>query len=170
MLFKPEHVEMIRKGIKTQTRRNWKKRMVKPGGIYKVKTQMLSKDYHCTIKVKSCLKERLRDISAFDAMCEGNYTPHEFKEIWMKINGSWDRNMEVYVIDFECVELAEVNDWNYYHPVGSPIILTNDFGKKEYIKTKSPAWLLNGIPVVDVDRHPGGGAYRLDRIMGVDVP
>lgn len=102
MLFKPEHIEMIKKGEKTQTRRNWKKRMAKKDGIYKVKTQMLSKEYHCKIKVtKDPYKQRLGDINTYDALEEGGYTLNEYKEIWESINGSWDDEMEVDVIEFE---------------------------------------------------------------------
>jgi hypothetical protein len=101
MLFKPEHIKMIKEGKKTQTRRNWKRRMVKKDGIYKVKTQMLSKEYHCKIKVKDVYKQRLKDIGFCDAVKEGGYSVEEYKEVWERINGSWDDNMEVYVIDFE---------------------------------------------------------------------
>lgn len=103
MLFKTEHIEMIKKGTKTQTRRNWKRRMVKPGGIYKVKTKMLSKDYHCKIKVISVNKEKLFDMNEDDFIAEGYTDPNEFWDIWEKINGK-PENICVYVIDFELYE------------------------------------------------------------------
>ena len=49
MLFKKEHKEMILSGTKTQTRRIWKRPMVKVGGIYKAKLKMMSKDYFAKI-------------------------------------------------------------------------------------------------------------------------
>ncbi|OPY24958.1 MAG: hypothetical protein A4E26_00073 [Methanobacterium sp. PtaU1.Bin097] len=103
MLFKPEHVEMIKNGTKTQTRRNWKRRMVKPGGIYKVKTEMLSKDYHCKIKVTDVRKEMLYGLTVEDAQKEGYNSIEEYEKVWESINGSFD-NICVYVIDFELLK------------------------------------------------------------------
>ncbi len=111
MLFKPEHVEMIKNGTKTQTRRNWKRRMVKVydpehperGGIYKVKTQMLSKDHHCKIRVTDVRREMLYGLTLEDAKKEGYNSIEEYEKVWEEINGSFD-NIWVYVVDFELVK------------------------------------------------------------------
>lgn len=102
MLFKQEHIPMILNGRKTQTRRNWKRQMVKVDGIYKVKTQMLSKEYYCKIKVTKVWKQKLGKMRA--SIYEGYDTLQEYIDIWTKINGSWNPEMEVYVIDFEVVK------------------------------------------------------------------
>jgi hypothetical protein len=106
MLFKPEHIEMIKNGKKRVTRRNWKRRMVKVGGIYKVKTKMLSKDYHCKIKVNDVSKDRLGNMNKLSAMNEGYETVEDYKKVWENINGknSWNDDLKVYVISFELVE------------------------------------------------------------------
>lgn len=102
MLFKPEHVNMILAGTKTQTRRAWKRPMAKVGGVYRVKTKMLSKEYHCLIEVTGLRKERLGDISEADAQREGYQTVTHYWRAWCRINrvDKADPNQEVYVIDF----------------------------------------------------------------------
>ena len=100
MLFKPEHIPMILNGTKTATRRDWKKPMVKVGNDYPVKTQMLSKETHCRIKVLKIYKQKLRYMNDKDAFKEGYYFK-DFVEIWKKINGKWDGDLEVYVIEFK---------------------------------------------------------------------
>lgn len=104
MLFKPDHVMLIKLGIKTQTRRLWKRPMVKVGGVYKVKTKMLSKKSHCNIRVTDLKIERLGCISEKGCHAEGGYTRSEFIEEWTRINGSWDPSLRVYVVTFEVVD------------------------------------------------------------------
>lgn len=102
MLFKPEHVEMILAGRKTQTRRAWKRPMAKVGGVYKVRTKLMTPEYHCKIEVTAIRKERLGDITEEDARKEGYASISEYYDVWERINGrgSWNPNQEVYVIDF----------------------------------------------------------------------
>jgi len=63
MLFRPEHVKPILNGTKTQTRRTWKRPHVRVGGVYKAKTQMLSKRYFARLEAElkqgkvDCLKD-----------------------------------------------------------------------------------------------------------------
>lgn len=94
---------MIKSGKKTQTRRIWKRRMVKVGGIYKVKTEMLSKEHHCKIKVTAIREEKLLDIPRDDVLKEGYDTFYDFFKVWKDINGDIE-NVCVYVIDFEVVK------------------------------------------------------------------
>lgn len=113
MLFRPEHVEMILSRTKTQTRRAWKRPMAKVGGIYKVKTRMLSKEYYCLIEVVGLGAERLGDITEEDVRKEGYGSISEYMDVWERINGrgSWQPEKVVYVIDFRLIYdamLAEV--------------------------------------------------------------
>ena len=103
MIFKPEHVEMIKNGTKTQTRRVWKKRRAKPGAIHQVKTKIYSKTYECKIKINAVSVERLGDITPQDAFKEGGYSINEYKKLWTHINGEWDPDLMVHVIDFELI-------------------------------------------------------------------
>ncbi len=104
MLFKPEHKEMILNGTKTATRRNWKRPMVKVGGIYKCKLKMLSKEYFAKIKVVKLYEEELGAMTDEDANKEGYEDVEEFRKIWIKINGHWYNEMVVEVIEFEVIK------------------------------------------------------------------
>jgi len=103
MLFKKEHKDMILKGHKTQTRRIWKRPMVKVGGIYKAKLNY-SKDYFAKIQVTRLYKQRLGDMDIYEAVKEGYTSRLEFQEVWIIINGFWDPNTEVDVIEFRVVK------------------------------------------------------------------
>ncbi len=108
MLFKLEHKEMILNGTKTATRRVWKRPMVKVGGIYKAKLKMISKDYFAKIKVTKFFKQKLKDMTQQDCEKEGYFEMGEFRNIWIKINGSWKEDLIVDVIEFEVIEVNEV--------------------------------------------------------------
>jgi len=103
MLFKKEHEEMILNGTKTATRRIWKKPRVKINGIYKAKLKMLSTDYFAKIRVLRLYKQQLGDMTVGDPQKEGYPTLQAFRNIWIKINGSWDDALVVDVIEFEKV-------------------------------------------------------------------
>jgi len=101
MLFKPEHVDLILTGRKTQTRRIWKKPRAKAGSVHKAKTVLFSKEYFALIRITDIRKDRLGDISLEDVRREGYETLEAFKEEWIRINGAWDPELEVYVVSFE---------------------------------------------------------------------
>jgi len=104
MLFRMYHIGLIHEGIKTATRRNWKKRMVKVGGRYKMKTQLFSHISYGGIEVKKVYQQKLGDMTEEDAKKEGGYTLEEFRQVWKEINGSWDDDLKVWVVEFEAVE------------------------------------------------------------------
>ncbi|TET57436.1 MAG: ASCH domain-containing protein [Promethearchaeota archaeon] len=102
MLFKKHHVNMIKSGIKTETRRNWKKQMVKMNGIYSVQIKMFQPKIDCElIKVKYIFMQKLKDITKEQALKEGYNSIEEFKKIFENINGFWDDELEVFVIGFK---------------------------------------------------------------------
>ena len=104
MLFKEPHKPMILEGSKTATRRVWKVPRVKVGGVYKAKLKMLSKDYFAKIKVHKLFKQPLKDMTEEDAIKEGYPTLEKFKNVWSIINGNWDDELIVDVIEFERIE------------------------------------------------------------------
>lgn len=107
MLFQHEHVEPILCGTKTQTRRVWKKCRAKVGAVHKAKLVMLSRDYFALIRITGVRQERLGGISEADAKAEGGYTIEGYKREWIRINGTWDPDQLVYVVDFVVVEALE---------------------------------------------------------------
>lgn len=108
MLFKPEHVEMILDGRKTETRRIWKRRMVKKGGVYKAQTKAYSKEWFAKIEVVDVYLEALCDISVSSIYAEGYDDLQGFIDIWKAINGEWNPHQEVWVIQFKVISLPEV--------------------------------------------------------------
>ncbi len=106
MLFKKEHKDMILNGTKTATRRAWKRPMVKVGNIYQAKLEMLSKEYFAKIKVKELYEQELGAMTDEDAIKEGYEDVESFREIWIKINGWWNNDAIISVIEFELVEVS----------------------------------------------------------------
>jgi len=51
--------------------------------------------------------KRLGEITPADAMAEGGYTVEEFKDVWRRINGTWDPNEEVTVYDFKLLRFPQ---------------------------------------------------------------
>ncbi len=103
MLFKPEHVPMIQSGRKTETRRIWKSCHVKVGKLYRIKTQMISKNFDGFIFIKKVWQESLDDITEAGAIAEGYKNRAEYFDIFNKINGDTPLWTVVWCIQFEYV-------------------------------------------------------------------
>lgn len=103
LLFKPQHQVPILMGLKTETRRIWKRQRAKVGSIHKAKLKMLSRDYFAKLKIMEVRYERLGEMTDTDAKAEGYESLRDFKLVWLTINGEWDVNQNVYVVKFERV-------------------------------------------------------------------
>ena len=107
LLFKPEHVQMILDGKKTQTRRVWKTQRIKVGSIQLAKTRMLSKEFFAKLRIKRIWKESINNISDEDVWKEG-YSNNRFGylTLFYKINKHKDIaiNPIVYCVEFEVVK------------------------------------------------------------------
>ena len=57
---------------------------------------------------------------------------------------------------------AAIADWNLRVPVGTAVIVRQDDGTDVASKTRSPAWLMCGVPVVMYEGRAGG--YLLSRV------
>jgi hypothetical protein len=102
LLFKPEHVQPILDGIKTQTRRDWKTKRVNVGSVQKAKTQMLSKVFFAKLHIKRVWQEHLLDISEEDAKAEGGYTRETYIAKFHEINPKCtEQNPMLWCLDFE---------------------------------------------------------------------
>jgi hypothetical protein len=103
MLFKPYLVEPILKGAKTETRRLWKRCLVKVGSNYKAKTNFRSNSAFAIIKIAYIRREKLGNVNSNDAKKEGCRSLNEFKRIWIDSHGSWQPDTQVFVIGFQLV-------------------------------------------------------------------
>ncbi len=103
ILFRHEHIFPILISLKTQTRRTWKKARVKVGSTQKAKTELLSKQYFAQLKILEVRQEKLGDITKQDALEEGGYSLESYKEVFQKIYGEWDDNLQVWVVKFEVI-------------------------------------------------------------------
>lgn len=103
MLFQSEHIEQIKRGEKTETRRDWKRPQVREGGSYRATTHMLTprEEAPAFITVTDVHRERLGELDAAAADREGGYSVAEFRDLWRDLHGEWDPSIEVYVIRFE---------------------------------------------------------------------
>lgn len=104
ILFKPEHVDPIKKREKTQTRRRGKWRW-KVGAIHQAKLNFKkgSKPF-ANLLIKAVREERLGDISEEDARREGYPTVEVYIDAYKRIYGGWDPDEVIWVVDFELVE------------------------------------------------------------------
>lgn len=116
LLFKPRHIEAIRTGEKTVTRRVWADNYPRPnpGSVViaaynrddldksPIFTTTLEAD--CFIEIVDVYQEPLGEMTDADARKEGEYeTVDEFRGAWEQINGqgSWDPDEVVDVVPFE---------------------------------------------------------------------
>lgn len=104
ILFKPEHVDLILSGEKTQTRRLGKKRW-NVGAVHQCKTGLFD-DLFARVKILDVYEERLGDMGYVDIAAEG-YAGKDYKAAWERINKKpWDDDLVVWVVAFEVTEVC----------------------------------------------------------------
>lgn len=105
MIFTEQHLQKVKAGTKTQTRR------AKPiseiryntGTVYRA-TQggqaMFTpiEDCELFVKVTDMYEEQLGDITPQDCQREGGYTKSEFISLWKNLHGTWNPNQTVTVL------------------------------------------------------------------------
>jgi len=102
MMFKKDLLEMVISGAKTQTRRRHKN-LLKEKQKYVVKRNWY-KNTEYYIQIKKVYPQKLGDVSEEEARKEGFSGLDEFRDAWIRINGSWDPDMVVTVYEFELAE------------------------------------------------------------------
>lgn len=105
MLFKDHHLEQIRSGSKTVTRREWERRQAVPGNTYIASTAMFTshEEADCYIRVEDVYQQPLGEMTDADARAEGDYeTLEEFRAGYEQVygEGAWDPEKVVYVVEF----------------------------------------------------------------------
>lgn len=105
MLFQPEHIDAIRAGEKTVTRRDWADGYNRPTpGVHMATTELFASDDECDcyIVVTAVYREALGEMTAEDFQAEGGYSRAEFEAAWREINGEpFDPEQVVDVVEFE---------------------------------------------------------------------
>jgi len=102
ILFKPEHVEPILAGKKTQTRRTGKRRW-RVGAIHQCRVAMFDEPF-ARVRILDVRREPLQDITAVDASAEGYESVADYRRAFANIYGFWDPLEWVWVVDFKLVE------------------------------------------------------------------
>lgn len=99
-LFKRKHIELIKQGRKTQTRRVHKAEW-KIGRCYTIRDRYFTKG-EGQIMVTRKFKQRLGDVSEVDVRKEGYHNLAEFQKAWEEIHGegSWNPTQVVTVYEF----------------------------------------------------------------------
>lgn len=100
LLFKPEHVDQIKKDIKTQTRRLGKLRW-KVGSVHQAKTGFKKENTFAHLLIKAIRQEPLGCITEADAKAEGYNSVSEYIEVFKQIYSKWKPEEPVWVIDFK---------------------------------------------------------------------
>lgn len=107
LLFQPEHIEKIRAEEKTTTRRDWSPNYagVTVGNVYIASPRMFitDEDADCYVRITDTYPEPLGEMTNRDADREGGYTLSEFRNLWRDLNGEWDPEQTVTVVDFDYV-------------------------------------------------------------------
>lgn len=99
MLFSREHVTLIRRGMKTQTRRLKRPRVV-VGRSYPIQTRLFRRQRLGRIRVLALYRERLAGLSTSDARREGYRTRKAYFAVLAALNGKIDRRRSVWVVCF----------------------------------------------------------------------
>lgn len=104
LLFQSEHIEAIRSGTKTVTRRDWSPNYNRPnvGTVQMATTSLFETDEECDcyVRILDVYQEPLGEMDHADAVAEGGYDMADFRDAWHEINGEWDPELVVDVIEF----------------------------------------------------------------------
>lgn len=110
ILFQPEHIDAIRAGAKTETRRTWDPEYPRPtpGSIRGAVTELfVERDtIDCWLRIEGVHQEPLGALDAAAADAEGGYTVAEFRNVWRDLHSAWHPEQIVDVVGFEYVGRA----------------------------------------------------------------
>jgi len=99
--FLSNHIDLIQKGLKTQTSRYYY------GGQFKVGEEVfidLKEPRVAKIKITKLEEKTLGDFTDADAKREGYSSIEGFKRVWIKLHGEWKPGDKVKVIQFKVIQ------------------------------------------------------------------
>lgn len=103
-LFQKHHIDMIRAGNKTQTRRNHKAPRARLDSVHQCRTELFGRP-HCHIHIIRVWQERLGDISREDAINEGGYDRDDYISGLIEMHkGKLTVDSLIWCYEFELVE------------------------------------------------------------------
>ncbi len=101
LLFKPEYVDLILSGEKTETRRTWAKRRAVPGATHQCRTSYGAPIF-AHVKILEVFQQRVHDMTDLDARRDGFPDLEAFI-----LKTQYDELQTVWVVRFEVVEVDE---------------------------------------------------------------
>ncbi|MBT5319298.1 MAG: ASCH domain-containing protein [Chloroflexi bacterium] len=105
ILFKPEHVEMVLVGRKTQTRRLWKRRRMLPGSTHQARTRLFGEPF-ALLSVQRVWQEAIGEVSDENANAEGYSSRDDFLAAFTRINGDVPPDEVVWCVEFKATPVA----------------------------------------------------------------
>src|SRR4030042_4326687 len=111
--FRKDHIALIQRGIKTETRRISKRNLCRKGDILAVKVSRFKPEIELYIETKEVYRERLGDIDLRSALDEGYDSIVGYFKAFAQINRQLDMPLlqfleqEVTVIEFKKCEYIE---------------------------------------------------------------
>ena len=95
MVFNHRHYRAILEGTKTQTTRRRPDPQIQKGTLVRAAVS-----HFADLEVMGVERKRLGEVTEIDARREGGYSLAEFREYWQRVNGEWDPDEVVYLIQF----------------------------------------------------------------------
>jgi ParB family chromosome partitioning protein len=95
MVFNHRHYRGILEGTKTQTTRRRPDPQIQKGAMVRGAVS-----HFADLEVMGVERKRLGEFTDIDARREGGYSLAEFKDYWQRVNGEWDPDEVVYLIQF----------------------------------------------------------------------
>jgi hypothetical protein len=101
MIFKAQHIKLIQQGLKTQTRRLKRPRVV-VGRTYSLNTRFYKRENHGRIRATKLYERPLGQVTPADANNLGYASREAYLEALRTIHGhELDLNASVWVLEFE---------------------------------------------------------------------
>jgi ParB family chromosome partitioning protein len=95
MVFNHRHYRAILEGTKTQSTRRRPDPQIQKGTLVRGAVS-----HFADLEVMGVERKRLGEMTEIDARREGGYTLAEFRDYWQRVNGEWDPDEIVYLIQF----------------------------------------------------------------------